>query len=133
RKTRIISPFFAEATRRMRFLTPWKRPDRRQELAPSLPSQLSPDDPLWTVLGAADPPTLDTRMCQLIANAVGKRMAHHQNHADAHVKDLVHLRLFDSAHSLQPGEDWRNGPAAPVNDDLHARRNDAGQVLVQPA
>ena len=85
------------------------------------------------MFGAADQIGLDAGLRELIANAVGKEAAHHEHHADAHVEDLVHLGLLDAAEPLQPGEDRRHGPAATVDDNLHAGRNHAGQVLVQPA
>ena len=56
---------------------------------------------------------------------------HHQ--AEAHVEDLIHFGLLDFAQALHPGEDRRDGPAAALDDDLHALRNDAGQIFVQSA
>ena len=70
---------------------------------------------------------------KLVQDAVGDLGRDDEHHADAHVKDAVHLGGRDVAQRLHPWEDRRHRPRVAVDHHLHLLGHDPREVLGQAA
>src|SRR5262245_59952229 len=91
----------------------------------------SPFNPRLALANLADHERRHAVFHQAALDALGEVAADDHDEADAVVEDGVHFLLLELADLLEPGEHRRHGPAAALEEDALARRQDARDVARQ--